>query len=195
MRPSRNIRWSALTCRLHETDIYLGLAASLDDIVSELVSARRMVAFPLQSILMTAADAAATPLRVLAVRDPELLSVDPAPPGTPAPEPGFQRVTLELKIPETALVAVVGGPSAAQAKATLPVAERPDERTLTRPVMAFLLTVGLPTEEEDAFFMNVVRDFLSKSWMTLPSLLRQVGCTSAEHVAEGECDSCRPDPT
>jgi hypothetical protein len=190
MRPSRHVRWSALTCRLRDTDIHLGLAASLDGVFSDLVSARQMVAFPLQPVHMTVRDEQPTPLRVLAVRDPRLIEIEPDPSSTVAEtEAGFRRVVLTVRLDRATPPNVDGSPSAAQAKAST-------ERAIAsaaaevRPVMAFLLTVGLPIHEEDAFFTHVLDDFVSKSWMTFPKLLRELGCTTAEHVAEGGCDAC-----
>lgn len=186
MTIARPIRWSALTCRLRETDVYLGLAASLDDIVSDLISARHMVAFPLKQILLTLRDARPTPLRVYAVRDRRLVSVEPD--GLAETEPGFRRVTLELHLDQVPLAGSTRMPSAAEAKQA--AHESAADDAASRPVMAFLMTVGLPVAEEDEFFGTVVSDFITRSWMTFPSLLRGLGCSSASHVAEGSCDSC-----
>jgi hypothetical protein len=41
--------------------------------------------------------------------------------------------------------------------------------------MAVVMTVGLAIPEEDAFFSNVVGEFPSESWMTVPSLLHELG--------------------
>lgn len=185
MLPTRHLRWSALTCRLRETDIYLGVAASLDDAMSEVLSARAMVAFPLHSVMMTSRDSAPTPFRMYAVRDPGMVRIEPEA-DAPDREPGFQRVRLTLHLHRRA------GPgelSAAEAKARNAGVPASAART-DRPVMAFLMTIGLPISEEDAFFGTVVRDFISRSWMTFPALLRELGCTTAEHLAEGECDAC-----
>lgn len=186
MTPSRQIRWSALTCRLRETDIYLGLAASLDDVVSDLVSARQMVTYPLQQILLTMSDAVTTPLRVYAVRDPSIVTVTPC--ADAASEPGFERVWLDLNLQRARLALEAGTRSAAEEKAI--VAEASAPRVGARPVMAFLLTIGMPVAEEDQFFRTVVSDFITKSWMTFPSLLRGLGCASATEVVEGDCTSC-----
>jgi hypothetical protein len=45
-------------------------------------------------------------------------------------------------------------------------------------------------EQEDKFYRNVVNDFLQKSWMTMPSLLRDIGCMTPTQVAEGEPQPC-----
>ena len=51
------------------------------------------------------------------------------------------------------------------------------------PVVAFLITIGLTADEEAAFFSHVVNDFLVKSWSSLPTLLRELGCTAAPEAA------------
>lgn len=190
MIPSRSIRWSALACRLNETDVFLGLAAQLDDVVSSLVSSRQMVAYPLVPIRLTAADHDRTPLRVYAVRDPRIVEIDRTPTSGPREiDAGFQAVTIELRLDRAAPPQSGHDRSAADAKAAVPSPLHADgaER---KPIMAFLMTVGLPEHDEDAFFNTVVTDFLAKSWMTVPSLLRELGCTSAKHIAEGSTDAC-----
>ena len=64
------------------------------------------------------------------------------------------------------------------------------EPTPSHPVMAFLLTIGLPREREEEFYRTVVTDFLQRSWMTLPRLLKQIGCASPTQVAAGESSAC-----
>lgn len=190
MHVTRSIRWSALTCRLNETDVYLGLAARIDDVVSSLVDARQMVAFPLVPIRMTSADRAPTPLRVYSVRDPRIVEIDRTPSATSREvEAGFRRVTIELRLDRTASRSGSPECSAIEAKANVVTPAVPQDGD-ARPVMAFLMTVGLAEHEEDSFFSNVVGEFLSKSWMTVPTLLRELGCSTAEHVAEGGSDAC-----
>lgn len=198
MSITRRIRWSALTCRLRGTDIYLGLAASLDDLISDLISAEHMVAFPLQEILLTVGDRERTPLRVYAVRDPSLVTVTEGEVDRVLNEPDFRRVTIELNLDAARLAATVGAPSAVDEKATVvppsvhasipssvPPSLVPPSLQGTRaskPVIAFLLTVGLARHEEDEFFHTVLREFISKSWMTFPALLRNLGCSSASDL-------------
>ncbi len=169
--------------------MYLGLAASLDDLICDLVSARQMVAFPLQTVLMTSADVEATPLRIFAVRDPRIVDIQREP-STVHAEPGFQRVKLTVRLDRVTSPAKIGGPTAVEAKAPSDTSAPRSATECPKPVMAFLMTVGLPLHEEDAFFGTVVHDFVSKSWMTFPSLLRNLGCSTAEHIAEGGCDAC-----
>ncbi|MBL9147875.1 MAG: hypothetical protein JNM94_04205 [Phycisphaerae bacterium] len=145
-----------------------------------------MAAFPLKQILLTLRDARPTPLRVYSVRDRRLVTVQPE--GTPASEPGFQRVTLELNLDRVPLADTIRSASAAEAKQAAD--QSAADEAAARPVMAFLMTVGLPLHEEDEFFRTVVSEFINRSWMTFPSLLRELGCTAASEVAEGSCDSC-----
>ena len=70
--------------------------------------------------------------------------------------------------------------------ATVGVAEPPP----SHPMMAFLLTIGLPREREDEFYRTVVNDFLQRSWMTLPRLLKQIGCNTPMDVAAGANSTC-----
>ena len=169
--------------------MYLGLAASLDDLICDLVSARQMVAFPLQTVLMTSADVEVTPLRIVAVRDPRIVDIRHDP-GAKHIEPGFERVKLTIRLDRVTSPSRSGDPTAVEAKAPSDAAAPRSATEMPKPVMAFLMTVGLPLHEEDAFFGTVVHDFVSKSWMTFPTLLRDLGCTTAEHIAEGGCDAC-----
>lgn len=170
--------------------MYLGLAASLDDLICELVSARQMVAFPLQTVLMTSRDIETTPLRIVAVRDPRIVDIRLDPGAVPI-EPGFERVKLTIRLDRVTPPSTSGDPTAVEAKAGSGATAPRSATEIAKPVMAFLMTVGLPLHEEDAFFGTVIHDFVSKSWMTFPSLLRSLGCTTAEHIAEGGCDACQ----
>lgn len=179
MTPSTlDISWLAITCNFAGADIYLGLTAGIDDVVAHALKASQMAAFPFQTIKIATNDSKEVPLRVYAVRDPAIVRVHTIP--GPAPAEGFHRVRLDFRIP-LVVAGSAANPTAAEAKCN-----GAPETLPTKAVMAFLLTIGLPIEQEDEFYSNVVNDFLQKSWMTMPSLLREIGCMTPTQVAHGE---------
>lgn len=179
-----HLAWTALTCNLEGTDIYFGLTAGQDDLLAYLVSADRLAAFPFQQIAIATGSTEQVPLRVYAVRDPSIVRITPMQGATP--EPGFERVRLEFRLAQQALAKDNGTPCAAEAKAG--ATESPP--AASRPVIAFLLTIGLAEAREDEFYRTVVRDFLKRSWMSLPRLLHEIGCSQPAEVAEGACHRC-----
>ena len=183
MTPSTfDISWLAITCNFAGADIYLGLTAGIDDVVSHALKANQMVAFPFQSIRVATNDEKEVPLRVYAVREPAIVQVQTLP--GRAPVEGFHRVRLDFRIPLLA-ACTTAIPTAAEAKC-----EGEPEPLPSKAIMAFLLTIGLPIAQEDDFYSNVVHDFLQKSWMTMPTLLREIGCMTPSQVAEGEPQEC-----
>lgn len=179
------ISWLAITCNLEGADVYLGLAAGMDDVLAHAIKADQMVAFPFQQIRLTTADDDNMPLRVYAVRDPAIVSVVPLS-GDP-PMEGFHRVRLDFRLRGWSSTDR-SAPTAAEAKAPGGVAQPPPQA----PVMAFLLTIGLLPEREDQFYRTVVKDFLARSWMTMPRLLKQIGCLTPSELASGAGTPCAP---
>lgn len=196
MSSLREVNWMALTCTLEGTDIYLGLAAGLDDVAAHRISAQQMVAFPYQHIRIASGDDEEVPLRVYAVRDPSIIRVEPM--TELAPIEGFTRVRLHLVYPAHANHKK-GEQTAAQAKSSLATAKSGSpanghvDSLSEMPVMAFLLAIGLGRAQEDDFYRIVVDDFLKRSWITIPRLLREIGCSTPREVAAGDehaCPSC-----
>ncbi len=183
MTPSAfEMSWLAITCNFAGADIYLGLTAGIDDMVAHALKANQMVAFPFQSIRVATNDAIEVPLRVYSVREPAIVQVRRVTGAAPAE--GFHRVRLDFRIPMLC-AGDDSTPSAAAAKnAGIP------EPAPSSAIMAFLLTIGLPIEQEDEFYNSVVNDFLHKSWMTMPALLREIGCMTPTQVAEGKPQPC-----
>lgn len=143
--------------------------------VSHLVSPERLATFPVQHIAIASGGSETIPLRVYAVRDPSLVVITPR--AGRSPEPGFQHVRLVFHL-STAL--------REGSSPTAPV----ELRSATRPVFAFLLTIGLPPEKEDAFYETVVRDFLTQSWMSLPRLLKEMGCADPTDLINSHGEKC-----
>ena len=167
-----NRSWTALTCNLEGTDVYLGLAAARDDLALSSLDQRFIKAFPFRDISVVSGAPERVPLRVYALRDPMIVRVTPL--GSPVIEEGFVQVRLDFDLSG---FASSGQPSAEPAAGD-------------HPVMVFLLTIGLPLEKEEEFYGRVVNEFLDRSWMTIPRLLREVGCATADGVASGEASPC-----
>ena len=184
LRAPIQISWLAATCNLDGADIYLGLAAGMDDVVVYAMSGSQMVAFPFQHIRITVGDAEKMPLRVYAVRDASIVKVVTQP--GQAPLEGFHRVRLDFHMSRAERAAEQAS-TAAAAKASKSLAEPAPP---SYPVMAFLLTIGLPREREDEFYGRVVKEFLQRSWMTLPRLLKQIGCSTPSEIAAGTSSAC-----
>lgn len=164
--------WTALTCNLEGTDIYLGLAAARDDLALSSLDHRCIRVFPFRDINIVSGAPEKVPLRVYALRDPMIVRVTPL--ASPVIEEGFVQVRLDFDL--------AGLVNAAQSN-TEPVIDE-------HPVMAFLLAIGLPQEREEEFYGRVVHEFLDRSWMTIPRLLREVGCATVEDVAGGQAAPC-----
>lgn len=183
MTPSAfEISWLAITCSFAGADIYLGLTAGIDDMVAHALKANQMVAFPFQTIRIATNDSQEVPLRVYSVRDPAIVQVRRT--AGDSPVDGFHRVRLDFRIPMLC-AANDSMPTAAQAKC-----DGFSQSSPSKSIMAFLLTIGLPIDQEDGFYGSVVNDFLHKSWMTMPALLREIGCMTSAQVAEGQSQPC-----
>jgi hypothetical protein len=163
----REFTWTAMTCRLEKADIYIGLAAGLDDFCALRFPMDQVAAFPMQRIKVTSANGASMPLRFYSVRDPSIVQVQRA--GRPSREKDFEVVRLTFQMPKHADM-----PSLPHQGAAPP--------SPVEPVMGFLVTIGLQPHEEEAFFTTVVSEFLDRSWMTLPQLLREIGCADPAHM-------------
>ena len=169
MAAHRTLRWTALTCRYGDVDVCFGLAATLDDDLAGQLYPHEMAAFPYQSIRVAKGSERRLPLRFYVVRDASIMNVRRLP-GSPLEE-GYERVSLEFYIEER------GGEAAA-----------PEDREHVRPiepVMAFVLTVGLSRDVEERFFNEIIKRFLQHTWMTMPRLLREVGCIDLSTPGNG----------
>lgn len=163
----REITLTAYTCRINATDVYLGLAAGLDDILAHNADANQLMALPLRRIAIANGHTTEVPLRVLAVRDSSIVNVLPV--DGPAPE-GFKRVQLRFTV---GAIRKNGNGHAS------------DEFHAPGRVMAFVLTFGLSPDQEDHFFQKLFNDLLRDSWISLPKLLHDIGCDSS-HLSEGQ---------
>ena len=167
--------WNALTCTLEGTDIYLGLAAARDDLSLLKMDQRALRSFPIHEISATSGSNEKIPLRVYSFRDSSIVRVSPL--AGLHPEEGFQRVRLDLDL---------SGLSTSTSAAS--------DKNSASSVMAFVLIMGLDPQAEDAFYNHVVHDFLDRAWMTVPRLLREMGCATPDELAKGEASTC-PTPS
>ena len=177
----RDITWLALTRTVQNADIYLGLAAGLDDVLVHQIRASKLVAYPLQHVRVSATDEKQLPLRVLSVRDPSIVQVTPLP-GNELRDHTFQRVRVSVSLHGS-------GDSTNRERTAVEekrCADEPIDAEFSSPgnVMVFLLVVGMPQEREDDFFRRVVDDYLAKEWMTISKLLHELGGVDSQAAAE-----------
>ena len=170
----REFTWIAMTCRLEQTDVYIGLGAGLDDLCARRLAPEQIAAFPMQRIKVTSANGASMPLRLYSVRDPSIVQIEPT--NLPPLEKGYAVVRLTFRLPSTP-------PSAVSPQATGTGGE-------VEAVMGFLVTIGLKPDEEEEFFTTVVSEFLERTWMTVPKLLREIGCAHPTHIDDTDGETC-----
>jgi hypothetical protein len=173
----RDLTWTAITCDLDETSLYLGLAAGLDDVVSHHLGGRQMAAYPIRLIRITSATARQVPLRIYMVRDPSVVSFDPV--EEASTEPGYVKVRIGFRLNGNRVRP--GDQTAAQAGG-----DEMDKFESPGAVMAFLVVLGLPIDKERAFYQRVVEELLPHTWAALPRLLRRAGCGEPAAVADGD---------
>ena len=165
----RTITWTAEHCRHTEIEVYLGLAPGLEDnALQRTLGGDALVSHGSREVPIASNGHAGgtVPLRLYAMRDARHVRVERCQDRSSLD--GFQRVRLQFQVKEC--------PRAAHG------AKSGADNTVP-PVVAFLITIGLTADEEAAFFSHVVNDFLVKSWSSLPTLLRELGCTAAPEAA------------
>ena len=160
----RSFSWFANSCRYSDADVYLGLAPGIEVEHLKQQSGELFYQFTERTLPISKHNGGkeVIPLRVCALRDPSLCSVERT--GMPGDLEGFERVRLTFS--PRANGHSGNGATNGHSHLIHPVP----------PVIAFLLTIGLPFEQEKHFFNGVVSEFLDQSWASFPKLLREVGC-------------------
>jgi hypothetical protein len=161
----RLITWTAYACDISSGKVLMGLAPGMEDaLLRRALAPEKLARYASRQIpLSDHAVSGTVELRLYAVREAALCRVEHVESDTVVP--GFHRVKVSF--------ACHSDPQNANA----------DESSIAPPVIGFLLTLGLSTDDEQEFFKTVLDDFLSKSWSSLPKLLREVGCLEPSHDA------------
>jgi hypothetical protein len=177
--------WLALTCNLRGADVYFGFIAGIEDALIRRVDARQIEAHPVQSIKVASHDLHEIPLCVYAVHDETIVRVARVD-APPAPD-GFHRVRLHFR--GMARSRQVHDPSPPRSRDESGDGQ-PHRPKALAPVVAYLLTIGLRRDDERDFYDHVVKDFVQRSFMSMPALLQEIGCSSADDVAHGDAMPC-----
>lgn len=153
-----------MTCILAGTELFFGLAAALDDRIITSIGEDSLIVFPLREIRIASGSSERIPMRVYSVRQRSVVTIKSH---RAAAVNGFKRVTLAFDFSR-----------AKRCDAGIEIPEKP--------VMAFMVAIGLDPEKETTFFEHLTEEFLDQAWMSLPSLLQEVGCSVPDDVAEGD---------
>lgn len=158
----RHVTWSATTCSFPGAGIYVGLAPSLE----HAMLARRLTAKQVR--VMTGGTMQNRPgdrplaLNYFAVRDPSAVTVKPL--DVPPLSNGFKHVVLICRLGSSE---PAGGAASAIAAAN------------GSGMACFVMTIGLASEREDAFYRDIIGKHPETDWGEIFRRMGEMGCREA----------------